>query len=105
MGGYGADSPATGLAEVTHWDVDLSTRELISRDVTFNNALDLTDPNVRQQTAAALDMPFSLEDITGNGYEYTHKLGDWASQNGYDGILAPSARNSDGVNLISFGGF
>jgi RHS repeat-associated protein len=106
LGGvYGADSPATALAEVTHWDVDLSTRELISKDVTLNNVLDLTDPSVRKQTAAAMDMPFTLEDITGNNYEYTHKLGDWASQNGYDGILAPSARNPDGANLISFGGF
>ena len=26
-------------------------------------------------------------------------------ENGYDGILAPSARNPDGANLISFGGF
>lgn len=106
LGGvYGADSPATALAEVTHWDVDLSTRELISKDVMLNNVLDLTDPSVRKQTAAAMDMPFTLEDITGNNYEYTHKLGDWASQNGYDGILAPSARNPDGANLISFGGF
>ncbi|WP_423393810.1 RES domain-containing protein [Burkholderia sp. LMG 21824] len=50
-------------------------------------------------------MPFSPEDIPRNSYEYTHKLGDWAGQNGYDGILAPSARNPDGANLISFGGF
>ncbi|QTD91338.1 hypothetical protein [Burkholderia anthina] len=41
---------------------------------------------MRKQTAAAMDVPFSVEDITGNNYEYTYKLGDWASQNDYDGI-------------------
>ncbi|WP_353939690.1 RES family NAD+ phosphorylase [Pantoea ananatis] len=38
-------------------------------------------------------------------YEVTHQIGKWAKSQGYDGILAPSARNSTGTNLISFGGF
>ncbi|WP_460148357.1 hypothetical protein [Pseudomonas sp. S2_A02] len=32
-------------------------------------------------------------------------MGAWAKTNGYDGILAPSARNPTGSNLISFAGF
>lgn len=49
LGGvYGADSPATALAEVNHYKVDLSNRELISKDVTLNSVLDLTDPQVRE---------------------------------------------------------
>jgi RHS-family protein len=36
--------------------------------------------------------------------DVTHKLGDWAIENGYDGILAPSARNATGTNLIGFNG-
>jgi RHS repeat-associated protein len=100
LGGvYGADSPGTALGEVNHYGVDLSTRVLINKDVTLNNALDLTDPQVREQ------MGVSLPDITGNSYDVTHVLGDWANENGYDGILAPSARNPGGANLISFGGF
>ncbi|MGN6230676.1 MAG: RES family NAD+ phosphorylase [Trinickia sp.] len=95
LGGvYGADSPATALAEVNHYKVDLSNRELISKDVTLNSVLDLTDPQVREQLGV------SLSDITGNSYDATHRLGDWASDNGYDGILAPSARDASGANLI-----
>ncbi|NTX49526.1 RES family NAD+ phosphorylase, partial [Burkholderia cepacia] len=46
-----------------------------------------------------------LEDITGDSYTKTHELGDMAIREGYDGILAPSARNPDGANLISFAGW
>jgi RHS repeat-associated protein len=100
LGGvYGADSPETALSEVNHYGVDLSTRDLISKDVTLNNVLDLTDPSVRNQLGVSLD------DITGDSYVKTHELGNWAASQGYDGILAPSARNPVGANLISFGGF
>ena len=84
---------------MNHYGVDFSTRVLTSKDVTVDNALDLTDPNVREQ------MGVSPDDITGNSYDVTHSLGNWASQNGYDGIFAPSARNPSGENLIAFGGF
>lgn len=49
-------------------------------------------------------MGIDLADITGDSYDVTHKLGDWAIENGYDGILAPSARNATGTNLIGFNG-
>ncbi|KVS67639.1 hypothetical protein WK41_21860 [Burkholderia cepacia] len=98
-GVYGADSQATALAEVNHYKVDLSTRELVTKDVTLNNVLDLTDPKVREQLGV------KLEDITGDIYTKTHELGDMAIREGYDGILAPSARNPDGANLISFAGW
>ncbi|MGH8781196.1 RHS repeat-associated core domain-containing protein [Paraburkholderia sp.] len=98
-GVYGASSPETALAEVNHYKVDLSTRELTSKDVSLNNVLDLTDSNVRNQLGVSLD------DITGNTYPVTQKIGNMAAANGYDGILAPSARNPAGNNLISFAGF
>lgn len=50
-------------------------------------------------------MLFIFEDIIGNNYEYIYKLGDWVSQNGYDGIFVLLVWNFDGVNLIFFGGF
>jgi RHS repeat-associated protein len=95
LGGvYGADSPATALAEVNHYGVDLSTRDLISKEVSLNNVLDLTDGSVRNRLGV------SLEDITGDGYSVTQKIGNMAAANGYDGIMAPSARNPAGYNLI-----
>ncbi len=65
----------------------------------MNNVLDLTDSNVRNQLGV------DLKDLTGESYKTTQQLGDWAIENGYDGILAPSARNATGSNLISFTGF
>ncbi|MBC3299699.1 RHS domain-containing protein [Pseudomonas sp. SWRI18] len=100
LGGvYGANSRKTALGEVSHWGVDLSTRVLVSKKVQLNNVLDLTRADVRKQLGV------SLKSITGNKYTETHQIGKWAKTNGYDGILAPSARNPTGSNLISFAGF
>jgi RES domain-containing protein len=63
--------------------------------------LDLTSPAVRESLGV------SLADITRRGgttawrYEITQPLGRWAQQNGYSGIIAPSAQAS-GVNVIVF---
>ena len=100
LGGvYGANSRKTALAEVNAWGVDLSTRELTSKKVQLNSVLDLTRSDVRNQLGV------SLKDITGDSYDVTHQIGSWAKGAGYDGILAPSARNPTGSNLISFSGF
>ncbi|WP_041931541.1 RHS repeat-associated core domain-containing protein [Pseudomonas poae] len=100
LGGvYGANSRKTALGEVTHWGVDLSSRVLVSKRVQLNNVLDLTRADVRKQLGV------SLKSITGDKYTETHQIGSWAKANGYDGILAPSARNPTGSNLISFAGF
>ncbi|MEA1032160.1 RHS repeat-associated core domain-containing protein [Pseudomonas sp. N-137] len=100
LGGvYGANSRKTAMGEVNHWGVDLSTRVLVSKKVQLNNVLDLTRADVRKQLGV------SLKSITGNKYTQTHQIGAWAKANGYDGILAPSARNPTGSNLISFAGF
>lgn len=98
-GVYGASSRKTALAEVNAWKVDLSTRELISKKVQLNNVLDLTNSGVRDKLGV------SLKDITGETYDVTHQIGSWAKAHGYDGILAPSARNPTGSNLIAFFGF
>ena len=105
LGGvYGANSRKTALSEVNAWDVDLSTRVLTSKKVRLNNVLDFTKPEIRDQLGV------SLKDLTRTGdgpdiYSVTHQVGTWAKAQGYDGILAPSARNPTGTNLISFGGF
>ncbi|RON08075.1 type IV secretion protein Rhs [Pseudomonas brassicacearum] len=100
LGGvYGANSRKTALGEVNHWGVALSKRVLVSKKVQLNNVLDLTRADVRKQLGV------SLKSITGDKYTQTHQIGAWAKANGYDGILAPSARNPTGSNLISFAGF
>ena len=44
----------------------------------------------------------SLSDITGESYIYTHYIGKYAYENGYNGIIAPSARADGGLNIILF---
>ena len=97
-GVYGANSAKTAMAEISHWGVDPDNVVLVSKKVSLKNVLDLTDPKVRDQLGV------DLTDIVGDDYDVTHKLGDWAIENGYDGILAPSARNATGTNLIGFNG-
>ena len=59
--------------------------------------LDLTDPKTRQ------NLGISLRDITKKGkYDITQGLGDLIRNRGYKGILAPSAQNPGGVNLVLF---
>mgnify|MGYP003609570267 CR=1 FL=1 len=98
-GVYGANSSKTAMAEISHWGVEPNGVELVNKKVSLNNVLDLTDSKVRSQLGV------NLSDISGNNYDATHKIGDWAIKNGYDGILAPSARNLTGTNLIGFTGF
>ena len=64
--------------------------------------LDLTDPKVRDA------MGVSLDDLTATGpgqYNVTHEIGRLAEDAGFKAILAPSARNTSGANVIVFGGF
>ena len=94
---YGSTSRETALAEVEHYGV-ADGRVSVSKDVSLKNVLDLTDPATRRQLGV------TLEQINGNSYAVTQKIGDLARTSGYDGILAPSARNVGGSNLVIFPG-
>lgn len=96
-GVYGGTSSKTAAAEINHYGA-MDGRVHVSQDFELNNVLDLTDSNVRKQLGVSLD------DLTGDSYDITHKIGDSAIENGFDGILAPSARNPGGANIISFKG-
>ena len=90
---YGGTSSQTAAREVEHYGVS-DGRVLAQQDIRLDNVLDLNDPNVRNQIGVRLD------DISGDSYQYTHQLGTWAREQGYDGILAPSARNPSGSNIV-----
>lgn len=92
---YGATAPETAFAEMDHYGLT-SGRVYASQDVKFSNVLDLTSPTVQKQ------LNFSLNQITGDSYLVTHQLGDFARTSGYDALLAPSARNLGGTNLVIF---
>ncbi|MFA7293735.1 MAG: DUF637 domain-containing protein, partial [Rhodocyclaceae bacterium] len=71
---------------------------------TVSNLLNLSNPATRDALGV------SLGDLTRTGgtqawrYEVTQPLGSWAQQNGYKGIVAPSAQADGGVNVILFYG-
>ena len=84
-------------AELGNYDVfDFSNRTMYSYDVRLTNMLDVSNPSVRSQ------LGISLESIVGEGYDVTHAIGRYAYSNGYDGIIAPSARADGGINIILF---
>ena len=93
---YGGTSEATALREVEYYNVE-EGRILVEKQVNLENVLDLTDAEVRNQIGV------TLEEITAEDYSLTQELGAWAQKQGYEGILAPSARNSGGSNVIVFG--
>jgi RHS repeat-associated protein len=97
-GVYGANSSKTALAEIAHYK-PAPGRVITSKQVQLNNVLDLTDPKVRRQLGVT-----KRDLVKSKDYSKTQAIGDWAVANGYDGILAPSARNKTGSNLIGFGG-
>lgn len=93
---YAGITKETAKAEISHYNA-LGGRVVVSKDVKLNNALDLTDAKVRKELGV------TLKDLTSDGYDVTQKIGTYARQNGYDGIIAPSARDKSGANVIIFG--
>ncbi|MFC4314274.1 RES domain-containing protein [Steroidobacter flavus] len=90
-------------AEVTHNGGSLVGREThLFPDQSVPELLDLTNPAVRESLGV------DLKDLLRTGgtrawrYEVTHKVGIWAQQNGYRGIIAYSAQVNGGKNLVLF---
>jgi filamentous hemagglutinin len=97
---YAGTSSKTAAAEVASYGA-LDGRVLVTQDVTINNVLDLTNPAARKALGVTAD---DLTNVShgGDAYAVTQRLSAWARDQGYQAILAPSAQNSTGVNLISF---
>ncbi|WP_186775151.1 RES family NAD+ phosphorylase [Allorhodopirellula solitaria] len=75
-------------------------RTMDTFNVRLDNFLDLSNPAVRSRLGVSLDdlVRTSGDDI----YEVTQQLGRFAREQGYNGIIAPSARADGGLNLILF---
>ncbi|WP_080432199.1 contact-dependent inhibition toxin BcpA [Burkholderia ubonensis] len=97
---YTSTSPQTAHAEVTSYSA-LNGKVLVTKDFVINNVLDLTDPAARQALGVTLDQ-ITQSSHGGASYDATQRISNWARQQGYQAILAPSAQNSSGVNLVSF---
>lgn len=82
--------------ELAHYGLSSEGRVMYKFDSKIDNMLDLSNPTVRQKLGV------SLEDLTGDSYSVTQRLGKFAKNNGYNGILAPSARADGGLHVITF---
>ncbi|WP_024461590.1 hemagglutinin repeat-containing protein [Marinimicrobium sp. LS-A18] len=92
-GVYGGTSERTAYQEVKHYGAEEGKVPTTS-EISLNNVLDLTDSGVRESLGV------KLEDLISDSYSVTHTLGKWAKEQGYDGILAPSARDKAGSNIV-----
>lgn len=90
-------------AELGNYGVtDFSNRTMYSYDVELDNMLDVSNPAVRGKLGVSLNDLLTDDYRTNIGSARTHKIGDFAFKNGYNGIIAPSARADGGVNIIMF---
>ena len=92
-GVYSSIEPETALMEISHYGAH-DGRVLVTKDFTFNKVLDLTKSSVRKQ------MGVTIKEITSDSYNVTHELGQYAKENGYEAIIAPSARSKGGTNVV-----
>lgn len=101
MGAFGAlycgESRAVCLAEIRKRAAGqpVSPHRLVRSRVALHRVLDLSDP----ATLAALDL--RPEDLVGDDWQRTQRLGSQARAAGFEGLLVPSAAGP-GNNLVIF---
>jgi filamentous hemagglutinin len=103
---YSGTSVQTAAAEVMSYR-DLSIglfkpKSLVAGDVRIDNVLDLTDPAALKALGVTKDQITKSSHGANGAYTQTQKIAEWAREQGYNGILAPSAQNKSGTNLITF---
>ncbi|HEM7875019.1 RES family NAD+ phosphorylase [Burkholderia contaminans] len=97
---YTSTSQQAAYNEVASY-APLNGKVLVTKNFVINNVLDLTDPAARQALGVTLDQ-ITQPSHGGTSYDATQAISNWARQQGYQAILAPSAQNPGGVNLVSF---
>jgi len=100
---YAGTAVQTSAAEVRSYPQGIfQPKTLVAGDVRLDGVLDLTDP------AALKALGVTRADITqtnhgvNGAYTQTQRIAEWAREQGYNGILAPSAQSRTGTNLITF---
>jgi len=81
-------------------DADPADYKLLDKSIDYDNMLDLTDPKVLNELGIDSD---SITKLNGaDRYELTQAIGDAAREQGFAGIIAPSAPKAGGINIITF---
>jgi RES domain-containing protein len=83
----------------------IGARDLVTIDVHLDPVLDLTDNSCYEALAAAAGVPPDFSLLTREGdfaYEHCRLLADIAREQGYTGLLVPSAAVHGEVNLVIY---
>ena len=103
---YSGTSVQTAAAEVMSYrDLSIGVfkpKSLVAGDVRIDNVLDLTDPAALKALGVTKDQITKSSHGVNGAYTHTQRIAEWAREQGYNGILAPSAQNKSGTNLITF---
>ena len=95
---YTSIEAKTVASELKTYGVNLSDMNIKGQHVSIENVLDLTNPSVRNQLGV------QTHQLTSEDKFIPQAIGDWARSTGYNGIIAPSARKTNGRNLVIFKG-
>ena len=103
---YSGTGVQTSAAEVRSYALNSNTpftpKALVAGDVRIDNVLDLTDPAALRALGVTREQ-ITLSSHGANGsYNQAQRIAEWAREQGYNGILAPSAQTRSGTNLITF---
>ena len=101
---YAGTEANTARAEVASYSA-LNGKVLVSGDVKIDKVLDLTNPDALKALGVTKEQITASSHGANGTYKETQKIAEWAREQGYGGILAPSAQNISGTNLITFGSY
>ena len=77
-------------------------RVLVAGDVQIGGVLDLTNPAALKALGVTREQIVRSSHGVDGAYDQTQRIARWARKQGYNAILAPSAQNRSGANLITF---
>lgn len=102
---YSGTTVETASAEVLsyrNWNVAMQPKVLVAGDVRIAGTLDLTDPAALRALGVTRDQIVMSSHGANGAYNHTQRIAEWAREQGYNAILAPSAQARSGTNLITF---
>jgi filamentous hemagglutinin len=102
---YSGTSVQTSAAEVRSYAdaaQPFTPKALVAGNVQIDGILDLTNPAAQKALGVTRDQILQSSHGANGAYTQTQRIAEWARGQGYNGILAPSAQNQSGTNLITF---
>lgn len=100
--GTTVDTAAAEVGSYRVWGDAIAPRVLVGGNVQVAGVLDLTNPAALRALGVTREQITRSSHGVSGSYDLTQRIARWARDQGYNAILAPSAQNRTGVNLITF---